>query len=49
MRVHATTVNRTDCGLRTAGYFITRFFTGLLRPKRTIVGTELGAHRRGYG
>jgi NADPH:quinone reductase-like Zn-dependent oxidoreductase len=28
VRIHATTVNRTDCGYRAAKPFITRFFTG---------------------
>ena len=41
VKIHASTVNRSDCGLRSAEYFITRFFTGLLRPKRKIVGSEL--------
>ena len=41
IRVHATTVNRTDCGLRSAEYFISRFMTGLLRPKHKIGGMEL--------
>jgi NADPH:quinone reductase-like Zn-dependent oxidoreductase len=41
INVHATTVNRTDTGLRSAEYFISRFLTGLLRPKRRIPGTEL--------
>jgi NADPH:quinone reductase-like Zn-dependent oxidoreductase len=41
IRVLASTVNRTDTGLRSAEYFISRFFTGLLRPKRKIPGTEL--------
>ena len=41
VRVHATTVNRSDCGVRSAEYFISRFFTGLLRPKRKIIGSEL--------
>ena len=40
VRVHATTVNRTDCGLRAAKPFITRLFTGLVRPKATILGNE---------
>lgn len=40
VRVHATTVNRTDCGLRAAKPFISRFVTGLRRPKRTILGME---------
>jgi len=41
VRVHASTVTRTDCGLRSAEYVITRFFTGLLRPKRSVAGIEL--------
>lgn len=41
IKVHATTVNRTDCGLRGAEIFITRLFTGLLRPKQKILGMEL--------
>lgn len=40
IKVHATTVNRTDCGFRSAEYFIVRFFSGLLRPKNTILGNE---------
>ena len=40
VRVHATTVNRSDCGLRSAEYWFARVFTGLLRPKRTIAGME---------
>jgi NADPH:quinone reductase-like Zn-dependent oxidoreductase len=41
VKIHATTVNRTDCGLRSAEYFISRFVTGLRRPKRKILGMEL--------
>lgn len=41
VRVHATTVTRTDCGLRSAEYFFSRALTGLLRPKRKIAGMEL--------
>lgn len=40
VKVHATTVNRTDCGFRAASPFITRFFTGLRKPRATILGTE---------
>ncbi|WP_283137380.1 NAD(P)-dependent alcohol dehydrogenase [Rhizohabitans arisaemae] len=40
IKVHATTVNRTDCGLRVAHPFFLRLITGLFRPKVTIIGTE---------
>jgi NADPH:quinone reductase-like Zn-dependent oxidoreductase len=40
MRVHASTVNRTDCGFRSAEYFISRFFSGLFKPKQQILGCE---------
>jgi NADPH:quinone reductase-like Zn-dependent oxidoreductase len=40
VKVHATTVNRTDSGLRAAKPFINRFFTGLLRPRVTVLGNE---------
>jgi NADPH:quinone reductase-like Zn-dependent oxidoreductase len=40
IRVHATTVNRTDCGeLRPR--IIGRFFFGLLRPRRKIFGMDV--------
>jgi NADPH:quinone reductase-like Zn-dependent oxidoreductase len=41
IRIHATTVNRSDCGMRQAEPFIARVFTGLLRPRRRILGSEL--------
>jgi NADPH:quinone reductase-like Zn-dependent oxidoreductase len=40
VKVHATTVNRTDCGLRGAKPFIVRLFTGLVRPRLTVLGNE---------
>lgn len=40
VRVRATTVTRSDCGLRSAEYFVGRLFTGLLRPKRGRIGIE---------
>lgn len=40
IKVHATTVNRTDCGFRSAEYFIVRFFAGLFRPKNKVLGCE---------
>ncbi len=40
VKVYATTVNRTDSGFRSAEYFISRFWSGLLRPKCQILGCE---------
>jgi len=40
IKVHATTVNRTDVAFRRAEYFINRLFSGLLRPKRRVLGSE---------
>jgi NADPH:quinone reductase-like Zn-dependent oxidoreductase len=40
VKVYATTVNRTDCGFRSAVYVISRLFSGLLKPKFRILGSE---------
>jgi NADPH:quinone reductase-like Zn-dependent oxidoreductase len=40
VKVHATTVNRTDCGFRKPEYFIIRFFNGFFRPRKQILGNE---------
>jgi NADPH:quinone reductase-like Zn-dependent oxidoreductase len=40
VKVHASTVNRTDSGFRSAEYFVSRFFSGLFRPKYQILGCE---------
>lgn len=41
VRVRATTVNRTDCAFRTADHFVNRLVSGLFRPRRGILGSEL--------
>jgi NADPH:quinone reductase-like Zn-dependent oxidoreductase len=41
VRVHASSVTRSDVGLRHAEYWFTRALTGLRRPRRTIAGMEL--------
>jgi NADPH:quinone reductase-like Zn-dependent oxidoreductase len=41
VKIHATTVSRTDCGFRAADPFFARAFTGLRRPKRRTPGLEL--------
>ena len=40
VRVMASTVNRTDAGFRSAEYFISRFWSGLFRPKFPVLGCE---------
>jgi NADPH:quinone reductase-like Zn-dependent oxidoreductase len=40
VKVHATTVNRTDCGFRGAHPWFVRGFTGITKPKRKILGNE---------
>ncbi len=40
IKVYASTVNRTDAGFRSAEYFISRFWSGLFRPKYQILGCE---------
>jgi NADPH:quinone reductase-like Zn-dependent oxidoreductase len=49
VRVRASTVNRTDCGLRSAEFFISRLFTGLRRPKQRIPGIELAGEVEAVG
>ncbi|MFO7573025.1 MAG: NAD(P)-dependent alcohol dehydrogenase [Gaiellaceae bacterium] len=41
VKIHASTVTRSDCGFRGADPFFARAFTGLRRPKQPIVGMEL--------
>jgi NADPH:quinone reductase-like Zn-dependent oxidoreductase len=40
IQVHLSTVNRTDSGFRSAEFFISRFWSGLLKPRRQILGCE---------
>ena len=40
VRVHASSVTRSDCGFRNTEYFFSRALTGLRRPKQPIVGME---------
>ncbi len=49
VKVYATTVNRTDCAIRKAEPFISRFITGLIRPKKTILGTEFAGKIEAVG
>lgn len=40
VRVFTSTVNRTDSGFRSAEYFISRFWSGLFKPKFPVLGCE---------
>jgi NADPH:quinone reductase-like Zn-dependent oxidoreductase len=49
VKVRATTVNRTDSGLRAAKPFINRFVTGLRRPRVTVLGNEFAGEVEAVG
>jgi len=49
IKVHATTVNRTDCAIVRAVPFFMRIITGLFRPKKQIPGTEFAGEIEAVG
>jgi NADPH:quinone reductase-like Zn-dependent oxidoreductase len=49
IKVYTATVNRTDCGFRSAEYFIVRFFSGLFKPKNKILGNEFAGEIEAIG
>jgi NADPH:quinone reductase-like Zn-dependent oxidoreductase len=48
VRIHATSVTRSDCGWR-SGESLSRFFTGPRRPRRRILGQELAGEVEAVG
>jgi NADPH:quinone reductase-like Zn-dependent oxidoreductase len=49
VRIHATTVNRSDCGVRSGKPFLSRLIFGLRGPRRRILGTELAGQVEAVG
>ena len=56
IKIHATTVTRSDCGIRGANAssglvvsFLSRLYSGLRRPKRRILGSELAGEVAAVG
>jgi NADPH:quinone reductase-like Zn-dependent oxidoreductase len=49
VKIHATTVTRSDCGVRAGKPALVRVFFGLRRPKERILGTELSGEIEAVG
>jgi len=49
IKIRATSVTRTDCGVRAGEPFIVRLYFGLRRPKQRILGTELAGEVEAVG
>jgi NADPH:quinone reductase-like Zn-dependent oxidoreductase len=49
IKIHATTVTAVDCTFRQGSPFIGRFFSGLMRPKNPIPGTEFAGEIEAAG
>ena len=49
IKIHATTVNRTDCATIRAKPFFLRIITGLFRPKKQIPGSDFAGEVEAVG
>lgn len=49
IRVHCSSVNRTDMGFLRGKPFVTRFFSGLLHPRHAALGCEFAGEVVGAG
>jgi 2-desacetyl-2-hydroxyethyl bacteriochlorophyllide A dehydrogenase len=49
VRIHAASVNAADWHLLTADIFLVRLFSGLIKPKRTILGADIAGQVTAVG
>src|SRR4051794_18325906 len=49
IRVHASTVNRSDCHVLTGRPFLMRLFTGLFKPRASIAGNDFAGEIQSTG
>ena len=49
IRVHATTVNRSDCHVLSGRPFLMRLFTGLFKPRSSIIGSDFAGQIAAVG
>ncbi len=49
VKIHATTVNRTDCGFRRPEYLLVYLFSGIFKPKNKVLGTEFAGEIESIG
>ena len=49
IKVHVTTVSRTDCGMRAPHPWFVRLVAGLLRPRLTILGMDFAGEVEAIG
>jgi NADPH:quinone reductase-like Zn-dependent oxidoreductase len=49
VKIHATTVNRTDIAFRKPDHFLNRLFNGLFNPKKQVLGTEFSGEIEAIG
>lgn len=49
IKIHATTVSRTDCGMLRPQPFFVRLVAGLLRPQRTVLGMDFAGEVAAVG
>ena len=49
IKVYATTVNRTDCHVLSGRPFVMRLFTGLFKPRSSIIGSDFAGQIEAIG